>query len=40
VYGAVIPSVVDVDRAADVALAEAMARRAAQEAPASPGDVA
>lgn len=40
VYGAVIPTVVDVDRADDVALAEAMARRAAQAAPTSPGGVA
>jgi len=40
VYGAVIQTVVDVDRAADVALAEAMAHRAAQEARRPPGGVA
>ncbi len=37
VYGAVIPTVVDVDRAADVALAEAMAHRAARDASPSSG---
>ena len=40
VYGVVIPTVVDVDRAEDVALAEAMAHRAAQEARTPPGGVA
>lgn len=37
VYGAVVQAVVDVDRAEDIALAEAMARRPAQEAP-NPSD--
>lgn len=40
VYGAVIRTVVDVDRAEDVALAEAMAHRAAQEARIPPGGIA
>ena len=40
VYGAVIQTVVDVDRAEDVALAEGMAHRAAQEARMPPGGVA
>lgn len=40
VYGVAIESVVDVDRAEDVALAEAMARRISGDARPSPGGVA
>lgn len=40
VYGAVVHAVVDVDRVEDVALAEALAHRAAQEAPSPPGGTA
>lgn len=40
VYGAVIPTVIDVDRPEDVALAEATARRTARDASSLPGGAA